>query len=92
MKFDDNEMSARLNDSEALPAQLSNDELELIQGGAAPFNPEETEQVKGIINNASQHHGVNRTATVVQAAWGTVLSFGAYAAGEAAMNKAKKKN
>lgn len=88
MKLDDNEAPVKLDDSETIAAELSYEELKLTQGGAS-FSSEERAEVKGILDDAAQHHGVNLSAMFIQGAWGTAVSFGAYAAGQAAGNKVK---
>jgi hypothetical protein len=90
VKLDENETPMKLDDGETIAAELSNEELKWIQGGA-PFSQEELVEVKGILNHEAQHHGVNLSATIIQGAWGTAVSFGAYAAGEKAGNKVKHK-
>jgi bacteriocin-like protein len=89
VKRDDCEIPVKRDDCERLAAELSDEELNLIQGGG-PFSDEELGEVKGIVDDGAKHHGVNLSAMFIQAGWGTALSFGANAAGEAAGKKVKK--
>lgn len=80
--IEDNEMPAKLDDCETPIVELSDRELDQIQAGAG-FSPEEQVEAKRIIEEAAEHHGVNLSSVIVQAAIGTTIAFGATAAGQA---------
>ena len=82
----DNEIPAKLDDCETPVVELGDRELEQIQGGVG-FTPEEREEAKKIIDAAAEHHGVNLRSVLIQTAIGTVIGFGANAAGRAVGNK-----